>query len=149
MVRTYQYKPLTHDDEIRLLHLEPASADDVHFTLHPARLSEEPSYEAISYCWGDENDTRVVYCEGEPLLITNSLYTGLKQLRHQDTVRVLWADAVCIDQNDISERNVQVGLMSRIYSQPSRVLVWLGDATPELEGLKACIKEALDVLPPE
>ncbi|AEO56518.1 hypothetical protein MYCTH_2058464, partial [Thermothelomyces thermophilus ATCC 42464] len=87
------------------------------------------SYEAISYHWGDQNDTRVVYCEGKPLRVTVSLYTGLKRLRRQDIVRVFWADAVCINQKDTLEKNAQLPLVSRIYSQPSRVLVLLGENT--------------------
>jgi hypothetical protein len=149
MAPEYQYKSLTRDDEIRLLHLEPGSADDIHVTLHPVRLSEKPSYEAVSYYWGDPNDTRVVYCGGERLHITNSLYTGLRRLRREDSVRVLWADAVCINQNDTLERNAQVGLMSRIYSQPERILIWLGEDTEGIEGLHECINGALEVLPPE
>jgi hypothetical protein len=149
MASAFRYHPLTHDDEIRLLHLKPGSGDDIHFTLHSVRLGEQPSYEAISYCWGDASDTREVYCNGQLLSITNSLYTGLKRLRKEDTVRVLWADAVCINQKDVPEKGSQVGLMSRIYSQPSRVLVWLGDDTSGLDGLHVCIKGALDVLPPE
>ena len=145
----YQYEPLTYVNEIRLLHLEPGVTDDVHFTLHPVRLSDNPCYEAISYCWGDPNDTRVVYCEGKPLQVTVSLYTGLRRLRCRDAVRVLWADAVCINQNDTLEKNTQVPLMSRIYSQPSRVLIWLGEDSADIEGLQECIDGALAVLPPE
>lgn len=149
MATEYQYERLTHDDEIRLLHLEPGTGADVHFTLTPVRLDEKPSYEAISYCWGDPNDTCMVYCNDKPLHITKSLYTGLRRLRKEDIVRVLWADAVCIDQKYTPEKNVQVGLMSRIYSQPSSVLIWLGDDTSGLEGLHECIQGALNVLPPD
>ncbi|KAH6641060.1 heterokaryon incompatibility protein-domain-containing protein [Chaetomium tenue] len=149
MALTYQYERLTHDDEIRLLHLEPGSGDDIHFTLHPVRLGDRPPYEAISYCWGDPKDTCMVYCDGKTLHITKSLYTGLRRLRKDDEVRVLWADAVCIDQKCTAEKNVQVALMNRIYSQPSSVLIWLGDDTSGLEGLHECIQGALDVLPPD
>ncbi|KAL2197703.1 heterokaryon incompatibility protein-domain-containing protein [Corynascus similis CBS 632.67] len=119
----YQYEPRTYDNEIRLLHLEPGVTDDVHFTLHPVRLSDNS--------------------------FTVSLYTGLRRLRCRDAVRVLWADAVCINQNDTLEKNTQVRLMSRIYSQPSRVLIWLGEDSSDIEGLQECIDGALAVLPPE
>ncbi|KAL2163029.1 hypothetical protein VTH06DRAFT_6865 [Thermothelomyces fergusii] len=148
-ISEYQYIPLRHDDEIRLLHLEPGTTGDVHFTLHPVRLSEKPSYEAISYHWGDPNVTQVVYCEGKPLRVTTNLYTGLKRLRRRDIARVLWADAVCINQKDMLEKNKQIPLMSGIYSQPSRVLVWLGENTDGIEGVEACIQGAMNILPPE
>jgi hypothetical protein len=41
---------------------------------------------------------------------------------------LLWADAVCINQADILERNHQVALMGAIYFKTQRVIVWLGDA---------------------
>lgn len=47
-------------------------------------------------------------------------------LRRTDRLRILWADAVCINQKDMEERGSQVGLMARIFSEASRVLVWLG-----------------------
>jgi hypothetical protein len=148
MALPYPYSPLSpsHHDETRLLHLQPGSGDDdIHFTLHAVRLSDKPAYEAISYCWGDASDTREVYCDGAPLRVTNSLF---KRLRRQDAVRVLWADAICINQGDIPERNKHVQLMSRIYAQPSAVVVWLGDDASGLEGLHECISGALDILPP-
>ena len=151
MALTYQYTPLSvlHEDGIRLLHLEPGSGDDIRFSLYPVRLGDKPSYEAISYCWGDPKDTREVHCDGALLHVTNSLYTALKRLRKEDGVRVLWADAVCINQTDTEEKNRQVRLMSAIYSQPTSVLVWLGDDTSGLEGLQECLKGALEVLPPD
>ncbi|KAK3679152.1 hypothetical protein LTR78_000713 [Recurvomyces mirabilis] len=48
-------------------------------------------------------------------------------MRLQDHPRVLWIDAVCINQDVVLERNEQVALMGRIYSQSSGNLVHLGD----------------------
>jgi hypothetical protein len=150
MALPYQYKPLSHDDETRLLHLAPGSGDEtIQVTLHPVRLSDKPSYEAISYCWGDAEDTREVHCEGQLLHVTISLFTALRRLRKQDGARVLWADAVCINQADVAEKNRQVQLMSRIYAQPSSILIWLGDDTSGLEDLHKCLKGANELLPPE
>ncbi|KAK3385781.1 heterokaryon incompatibility protein-domain-containing protein [Podospora didyma] len=144
------HESLEGDAQFRLLHLEPGTGDaDVHFTLHVADLDEYPEYEAISYCWGDPAATSTVYCQGHPIEVTNSLSSGLKRLRRSDGIRILWADAICINQYDIPERNRQVMLMSRIYAQPSKVLVWLGDDTTGLEGLDECLKGAHEVLPEE
>lgn len=38
----------------------------------------------------------------------------------------IWIDALCINQNDIEERNHQVHLMGQIYAKATEVLVWLG-----------------------
>lgn len=39
---------------------------------------------------------------------------------------MLWADAICIDQDSLDERKRQVGLMDYIYTRASTVLIWLG-----------------------
>jgi hypothetical protein len=84
-------------------------------------------YEAISYVWGDASDTTQIVCSVKLLVIPKSLETALKRFRHFKTSRILWADAICINQNDIQERNHQVDLMSRIYSDAECVLAWLED----------------------
>lgn len=55
------------------------------------------------------------------------LALALKYLRHPDQGRTFWIDAICIDQDDPSERNHQVQMMSRIYTRAKEVCIWLGD----------------------
>lgn len=38
---------------------------------------------------------------------------------------LFWIDAICIDQNNISERNHQVAFMRYIYARPSLVISWM------------------------
>lgn len=38
----------------------------------------------------------------------------------------VWIDGLCIDQNNIQERNAQVALMARIYKTAISVRIWLG-----------------------
>ena len=142
------YEPLPGSNHIRLLHLEPGTGN-IQFTLRPVSLDDKPEYEAVSYCWGDVSDTRPVYCGTISLEITNSLHTALRRLRYEKEIRVLWADAICINQHNVAEKNTQVQLMRRIYSQPSRVLIWLGDDMTGLEGLADCLAGADSLLPPE
>lgn len=40
-----------------------------------------------------------------------------------------WVDAICIDQNNIEERGMQVEFMFEVYKQARLVLVWLGEET--------------------
>jgi hypothetical protein len=42
----------------------------------------------------------------------------------------MWIDAVCVNQEDLSERSEQVKRMADIYSRARRVTVWLGPARP-------------------
>ncbi|KAL8855906.1 MAG: hypothetical protein Q9178_007471 [Gyalolechia marmorata] len=64
------------------------------------------------------------------MLVTLNLYNALIRFRYPDRIRTLWADALCIDQTSIQERQQQVPLMRRIYSQGLRTLVWI-DAEDE------------------
>jgi hypothetical protein len=95
-------------------------------------------YEALSYAWGEPTHTREIYvqhaCDTEGssvdpsfLEVTNNLYAALSRLRDPDLPRLLWADAVCIDQQNLQERSDQDRLMASIYSSAIRVIVWLGE----------------------
>ncbi|KAM0257983.1 hypothetical protein ACHAPA_011483 [Fusarium lateritium] len=59
-----------------------------------------------------------------------NLEQALRRLRSTGTVLRIWADFVCIDQDNHLERSTQVSLMARIYSWASLVPCWLGDNTP-------------------
>ena len=145
----YIYERLPRAGQIRLLELQPGTGD-IHFTLTTACLHEKPEYEVISYCWGDASNPKTVYCDGKSgIQVTNSLYTALQRFRKPDQARTLWADAVCINQKDNVEKGQQVNLMSRIYSQPRTVLIWLGDDMTGLDGLEESMKGAMELLPPE
>ncbi|KAF6833114.1 ankyrin and het domain-containing protein, partial [Colletotrichum musicola] len=61
--------------------------------------------------------------------ITRSLHDALRDLRDGTRVRRVWADALCINQLDIPERNSQVALMGRIYSVAASTIIYLGDLT--------------------
>lgn len=85
------------------------------------------NYEALSYAWGDPILDRSINLGGEDFAITTNLHLALRHLRHADHERILWVDAVCIDQHNIKERSHQVSRMNDIYSQASNVIVWLGE----------------------
>ncbi|KAH8883497.1 heterokaryon incompatibility, partial [Thozetella sp. PMI_491] len=84
-------------------------------------------YEALSYVWGPPNFSESISCHGVACKVTPNLLAALRRLRYTNKDRTLWVDAICIRQSDIDERIQQVSRMGDIYSQASRVLVWLGD----------------------
>jgi hypothetical protein len=128
MVPPYTYEPLPSGKWIRLLQLHPGRYEDpVSFGLLTVELKDAPSYEAISYAWGDPNDTMEVLCGGASLHLTVSLCHGLRRFRDSAKPRLLWADAACIDQSNTAERGHQVNIMELIYRQAESVLVWLGE----------------------
>lgn len=137
--QSYRFEALEQSDAIRLLVLEPGTGQDpVSVRLIQAHLSSSPKFEAISYVWGDPGDTTAILCSGRVINITQNLHAALQQFRLPNAERVLWADAICINQTDLGEKNTQVPLMKDIYSEASAVLVWLGSGSPKLErGLNA------------
>ncbi|KAK7697571.1 hypothetical protein SLS64_013390 [Diaporthe eres] len=60
------------------------------------------------------------------LPIGENLKDALVRLRKVDLARIIWIDAICINQDDIKERNHQVCIMKKIYSKATEVIVWLG-----------------------
>lgn len=50
----------------------------------------------------------------------------LRYMRPTRGLRLVWVDAICINQDDIQERDSQVSIMGQIYKGCSRVFVWLG-----------------------
>ena len=90
------------------------------------QIEDNPQYDALSYMWGDPSVTRQIYLDHDHAVpITVSLKNVLRHLRLRNKVRRLWVDAVCINQRDIKERGVQVGLMKEIYSRARTVRVWI------------------------
>jgi len=95
------------------------------------RESFEPKYEALSYEWGSPEILETVYVRGPAVTkirIRQNLAWALRHLRHADIPRVLWADAICINQTDLGERAAQILRMANIYRLAQRVLAWLGPA---------------------
>jgi hypothetical protein len=91
-----------------------------------------PSYEALSYVWGahDPSTDSQIYCNGEATAVRLALARALRRLRLPQFPRIVWIDAICINQKDIEEKSYQVPLMGSIYSLAARVVIWLGPGDP-------------------
>lgn len=112
---------------VLLLGASANTSDPIHLSLHIVNLANKPIYEALSYCWGDEKDKLLVFCDGQPFPVTQNLESALRQLRLPNEDRVLWVDALCINQADLSERAYQVDHMREVYRMAARVVIWLGN----------------------
>lgn len=124
------YSPINPaEGEIRLAELAAGNYDDalvIRLHIHSLSSSKVPCYEALSYVWGKEMSPQKLLVNGKALPVTTNLDCALRHLRYQDRARLIWIDALCINQADITERNSEVQLMSRIYSTASAVVIWLG-----------------------
>ena len=140
----YEYQPIDPKDEMRILILlPPASPDEteLHCEIATANISDNPCYEAVSYCWGAEIFSETLHVADGILAITENLADGLRRFRFKDRVRRLWIDAVCINQHDDKEKGHQVALMAKIYKNAECVLVWLGEGSPDAHAGLECIRQ--------
>ncbi|OAG10045.1 uncharacterized protein CC84DRAFT_1071083, partial [Paraphaeosphaeria sporulosa] len=115
-------------NEIRLLHLSPGGDEDEFYcSLSIVSLDDRPQYEALSYVWGeDSDDTLPISLGGKTVQIRRNLHLALRGIRDPDCERILWIDALCINQGDVEERYTQVAIMGDIYSKAYCVLAYIG-----------------------
>ncbi|KAF5569413.1 heterokaryon incompatibility 6 OR allele [Fusarium pseudoanthophilum] len=84
-------------------------------------------FEAISYQWSEGGNQKAsIRLVGEKISINPYLRNILLHLRLEQHIRVLWADALCINQSDQEAHLQQVSIMQRIYSQALRVVGFVG-----------------------
>ncbi|KAI1153817.1 heterokaryon incompatibility protein-domain-containing protein [Nemania diffusa] len=133
------YPFILKKNHFRLLYVfgSEASGDPIHATLEEFPLADCPEYETVSYTWGDEDGNSTpcmpIYLGKfwEVLLVTRNCWSLLQYLRPYSGCRIVWVDAICINQRSDLERSAQVALMDRIYIQCMRVLVYLGNNVVE------------------
>jgi hypothetical protein len=99
--------------------------NNIKCTTRHVKLSEKPQYEALSYMWGPKN-YRNIKINGMVFVVRQNLFGALHALRLEEDTRTLWIDAICINQDDISECNHQVVQMGMIYKNAVRCVAWLG-----------------------
>jgi hypothetical protein len=131
---SYETIPLARTGfSTRLIKLHPARTFDADIVLDLI-LNNDPKleFEAVSWCWGRENWNQLLRVRGVSgdncLKMPKNLEVALRRLRLVDNYRVLWVDAVCIDQVSTAEKSRQVPMMSEIYGKAKRVCVWLGES---------------------
>lgn len=121
--------------------------------------NEPPAYDALSYCWSDVTGIReagqgsgilrriqdfifppqhthaplqgYIDIDGKLLSLAPNLEAALRRLRSPTEDLIIWIDAICINQDKISERNEQVRKMRHIYGAAKTVRVWLGESYGE------------------
>jgi hypothetical protein len=126
-------KSSQEEQQFRLITLLPSSDRDniecvlERYALHPHWKRHTPLYEALSYEWGNAGkNLQTIVVNGQQIKITRNLWLALSHLMRNSEPRVLWIDALCIDQNNDEERSQQVSLMAQIYSDANLVISWLG-----------------------
>jgi hypothetical protein len=156
--RRYKYPPLRGPESKQIRLLELLSDGSVRIQTSSLAGRGIAKYEALSYCWGNTTELYRVdvlvggessYENVKHLWVPRGLRLALERLKLKDCVRVLWIDAICINQADLGEKSWQVSMMTDIYKNASRVLVYLdipggfeyqtGDVIPRLVQAKQIV----------
>lgn len=132
--------------EIRLLEIQPGDfAKPISSRFVVTSLNNPISYQCLSYAWGDPEVTSPIVVSSQSYPVTTNLLSALYRVRSLSERRLVWIDALCINQDDIVERSHQVSMMGNIYSKSDLCIGWLGDFTAK--GFTECeAQAAIDVL---
>ena len=169
------YPPLNGSRDMRVLELHPGKYEaDVNCTLHACSVEFEyphdPEtnyrpytlhavscttgtpvwYTALSYVWGNPALVRPMTCNRKPFATTENLDLALRRIRRLDLAVLLWVDQICINQDDLQEKNQQVAIMGTIYQRAWTTLAWLGeDADNSSDALDTLLatRDALQTYP--
>ena len=114
----------------------------LHSPLHDFHPDARMTILRTYYAAGGLREPVNVMCDSMVVTIGGELHLALQHLRFEDKRRVLWVDALCINQDDFNERRKHVQLMGEIYARANTVLVWLGDTS----GIDSRAFEALKVI---
>jgi len=150
----YEYNQLP-PGHIRILILQKGEPEEdlkAKLVSMPLKGKPPPQFDALSYVWGPPPDSHRIYIEdktvrfrnlkgqskwrhainarmgGARMYVRSNLNNALKKLRMSDKDIPLWIDAICINQSDNNEKNLQLLTINEVYSRAQTVRVWLGEA---------------------
>jgi hypothetical protein len=124
---TFQHTKLDEaDGSIRLLKVQTELDDTGMIQCEVWNDTTSAHYICLSYVWGSDEDRQAILINGRRLWIQKNLWDFLTMTRMKNASETFWIDAICIDQDSISERNHQVAQMGSIYKSAARIITWLG-----------------------
>ncbi|KAK3385601.1 heterokaryon incompatibility protein-domain-containing protein [Podospora didyma] len=133
---------------IRLLVLLPGDGlATITCTLREVTFENMESYEALSYEWGDAGSPQTILVNDKDFDVGQNLYQALRHLRLPDAERILWIDAICVNQTDLQERNHQVQQMADVYSRAHQVVAWIGLETEDSKVAFEFLRESFEFSP--
>lgn len=142
----FSYRALKNSRSLRVLvTTDQQDNGELSYQFQDADLHGTIRYVALSYVWGSLKQQGSVMIEGTRVAVTQNLLRALTQLSHimNDKTsrnlppRGIWADQLCINQDDLDERSSQVALMGEVYTKADCVFVSLGDSLTAIDAAQA------------
>lgn len=134
----YKWDPIDKEAEIRLLTIQPARRKrwPLQCNMTIIRRDSASAYEALSYTWGDPTNPEIIQCNGKDVRVTKNCANALRDLLRRSATSFrdlpvpgyIWIDSICINQEDVAERNSQVAIMGEIFHCARRTVVYLGES---------------------
>lgn len=149
----FPYSPIHSPTGIRLARLLPHH--DPEGTIECQLLNvdhyQDRTYAVLSYASGSQQHTQniPILVDSYAFPITPNLHAALQHFRHETRPRLLWVDALCINQSDPADKSSQVDRMRAIYQNAYTILMWTG---PEFQNSSTAMGVFLaleDIFAPE
>lgn len=146
MPQPYIFSGLKAPKNFRLVTILPGEyKEPLQCTISECQSQDPLSYEALSYAWGasgaQDESHPAMSLNNQEFTISSTLEQALRRLRRLDTARVMWIDRICINQDNIDERNTQVAIMPDIYRDAERVIAWIGEKSYDSDRALLFLKE--------
>lgn len=132
---------------IRLLEVLPRQHEghEIQCNIRHVIMDDIPKYTALSYEWGRPDSARhTIRLNGAAFRVRENLFSFLEHALSSEIIEGhtnLWIDAICINQDDVKEKNHQVHQMKSIYQNAVKVLAWVGPSTRKIDQLFGFIRE--------
>lgn len=111
-----------------------ASGMTIRQALELTAMSPEMIGEVCGRAGDLANDSAEIILHGVPVLVGQNLEKALRTLREISEISNgtrVWVDALCINQQDVQEKNFEVKRMGEIYRKADRVVSYLGEESDQ------------------
>jgi len=127
---SYSYPPRLVEDEFRLCILQPGAGEDpIACSIIKEHWKSPPGdYRCLSYAWGSPDRDEAILVDGHNFPVTTNLLNALQRIRNSKRPVKYWIDQICINQDDIEERQQQVDVMKHIFRSARKIHIWLGES---------------------
>ena len=132
--RNFRYRKVdSSNHKIRVVWIRPDLTHDGLIEFRLKHVGVGSQHACLSYTWGSTEPRKQILINGGRFYVRLNLWKFLDLARWRNETQPIWIDAICIDQDNIEERNHQVQMMGDIYRSATEVLVWLGEGEGGIE----------------